>query len=107
MRVYFNLGLALPSGGMLDADDTASKLAADGFTVHRIVESATEPTVVISYLYPDGLEWIGKYAAGILSKVWSQDAVAWYLPDAAVGGLEGPKAAEWGPFNLDYFIMPS
>lgn len=104
MRVYFNLGLALPSGGMLDADDTASKLAADGFTVHRIAESATEPTVVCSIEGAAEMAWL---EATCLAVCFRQDAVAWYCPDTQQGGLEGPKAAEWGPFNLDYFLMPS
>lgn len=35
-----------------------------------------------------------------------QDAIACYYPDEDRGELIGPKAEEWGRFNLEFFTRP-
>ena len=102
-RVYFNLGLNLPAGGMLDPAWVRQQLADDGFTIHGIKQSASEPTIIASL--EDALE-LASIEAECLALLYDQDAVAWYCPDRNKGDLVGPKAVDWGPFNLDYFLMP-
>lgn len=107
MRVYFNIGLDLPSGGSLDESQTAEILQSDGYTVHRVAQSATEKTVVCSVNYDGPVSThVAAMGAAVLAWTFQQDAVAWYCPDHDVGGLQGPKAQKWGPFNRSLFLMP-
>ena len=41
-----------------------------------------------------------------LSETLGQDCISLYLPIADKGWLIGPKAAAWGDFNPEFFIMP-
>lgn len=43
------------------------------------------------------------YAAEGLAKALEQDCIAVYIPAWRKGRLIGPKAAEWGDFNIEYF----
>jgi hypothetical protein len=42
----------------------------------------------------------------MLAVALGQDCIAVWHADEAYGDLIGPKAAEWGPFNPEFFILP-
>lgn len=108
MRVYFNIGLNLPTGGMLDGMYVMSQLVRDGLTVHCVKDSDTEPTVVASMDRGKGscCSMLAAVLAAELADVFRQDAVAYYIPELGIGGLAGPKASEWGTFDPSLFILP-
>lgn len=99
---------ALLNVGLLTADKTATLAPIDvalavakiGGKIEEaaIHESDSEETVVIRLAEPlpsHSLEW--------LSAELLQDCVAQAVGYA--GELQGPKAADWGPFNPAYFLQ--
>ena len=70
------------------------------------------------YIGPDGAEvvepvfvaWVDLPEGNVrsffyaLAEVMRQDCIAAWNEDNEVGALIGPKAAEWGAFNPNYFI---
>lgn len=66
----------------------------------RVAQSETEPTMIVqSTVWPYPL----RDTVGELCKELQQEAIAVLFPDGS-GELYGPKAAEWGPFNHEYFL---
>lgn len=66
-------------------------------------EVAGEPTLVVSLS--------GRFAAGALrgavyalAEENEQDCIAVFEPETGRGVLVGPKAADWGEFNPDFFV---
>jgi hypothetical protein len=110
MEVVLNIGLARTGKPNLKTSEVLDTLAREGFRVRTFetFQSDTEPTLVITAIF--GL-WSTKNA--VLGQAVHRAAVAldqdcigaWLLPSAS-GALIGPRAAEWGDFNPEFFIMP-
>lgn len=117
-RITFNIGMLRskhskvePMGAIEPVDilHAFSTLPAVAVCAYRIQQSATEPTLI---LHADVSPWpagtvgeLADCAAELMSYTLDQDAIAWYSPDIAAGGLAGPRAADWGEFNEQYFLF--
>jgi hypothetical protein len=114
MRYILNIGLNIPGTDHTMhpelAKDAIRNMLTNGerilsATVHA---SDTEPTLVVLI---DGFP-PATSELEYLSELLLQDCIAYCKADSAggalvrTGGLIGPKAAEWGPFNPAYFILP-
>lgn len=109
MEVILNIGLAV------DATSIAAHVAleivkANGMLVKKskVFQSDTEPTLVVTAIMTghDSVEntrAIYRTAAGL-----GRDCIAVYtkLPIQNYGALVGPRAAAWGAFNPEFFLMP-
>lgn len=79
---------------------------AAGFSVYKNkrVQSDTEPTLVAEVMFMGHLEQLHAKVTA-LSDLLQQDCIAVYNPITGQGDLIGPRAAEWGPFNPEFFIL--
>ena len=71
----------------------------------EMAQSETEPTLVLELRTMEHSAGLARFFDG-LSRALHQDCIAAYDPAAQRGGLFGPKADAWGPFNPAYFISP-
>lgn len=81
----------------------------------KLFQSNSEPTAVVVI---KALNWMptdsgsgSKYGAQAtvqneVAPLFKQEAVAVYDPQHGIGVLVGPKAAAWGDFDPQYFLMP-
>lgn len=94
-----NIGLKVGEEVALSADEVLEAVMAAGGKVSefRIVESGTEPTVVIQLSKP-----IDKRNLYRLSEGLQQEAIAQRFADGT-GEIVGPNAEAWGAFNPDEF----
>ena len=113
MQVELNIGLERKDGVLPLA--TYRKALA---TLRTAVTLTYDRTYTIQY-FKDGesVEEIGLFVSfpwtasgqelitflGLLSIDLGQDCIAAYLPTSTRGALVGPKAKEWGEFNIDFF----
>lgn len=68
---------------------------------HTVQQSSSEPTSVIvldCYLSDEHLS--------VLCDQLQQDAITCYDTAEGTGRVVGPRAADWSPFNPDFFIFP-
>lgn len=106
MRLLLNIGLHVNATQTVAAHVAFEILKANGFLItrHRTVQSDTEPTLVADVLF-----------AGMMADLSSmlhqtsvdlqQDCIAAYNVAKNRGVLVGPRAAEWGPFNPEFFFL--
>lgn len=94
-----NIGMDIPGGGKLTEKRILGALKKAGVDVvdRAIHRSNTENTVVATLSRP-----LSKEEADGLSRTLKQDAIVQFHNGA--GELYGPKAADWGPFNPEYFL---
>ena len=113
MQVELNIGLERKDGVLpvatyrqaLATLRTAVTLTVDRTYTTRYFkdgESVEEIGLFVSF------PWTASYdelvtLIGLLSIDLGQDCIAVYLPAKGVGALVGPKAKEWGAFNLEFF----
>jgi hypothetical protein len=98
---------------------------------HKVVQSDTEPTLVVEAIVADNFSLEhgcyqtadnfslehgcyqtadnfslehGCYQTAVELR---QDCIAFYVPLWRYGQLVGPRAAAWGEFNPEFFILPS
>lgn len=104
MSFILNIGLKTNTGEQLNATDTLAAVEAAGFkvTAQSLEFSNTELTLV---LLCSG--HMGAYRIKIehLCDVLKQDCIAAYDMARKYGDLIGPKAAEWGEFNPEFFLL--
>lgn len=93
---------AFPNG--IPAASAAQVLRNNGFTVHTtsVRRSATEPTLVALVSIDDGDMADALHEASVQL---AQDCIAVYCPGTEKGLLVGPKAAAWGEFNPEFFLV--
>ena len=101
-----NIGLDSPNGKNTLQDRvrrqaTALRILAANLDYSQVRDSNTEPTLVVKTYVS-----VSEAVLYDIAVVCEQDCVAAYNPDTGAGQLVGPKAAEWGDFNPDYFIRP-
>jgi hypothetical protein len=114
-ETILNIGLArndgAPDNGVLHV---VAALNDYGFTlIHGEVHEVThglgvEQTLIAEVKYAHGSPLLPN-AVHHLSVELAQDciAIAHVNEDGVVlGGLFGPKADEWGPFNTEFFVLP-
>lgn len=117
--ITINIGLKVGRTEQLnDYDHVAEFLhrmavTANGHTIqHRLANSATEPTLVgrwvVNVATPEDAIRIAEDVADTAASRWGQEAVPYYVTGMGrrrgLGGMRGPKAEEWGPFNPAYFL---
>jgi hypothetical protein len=103
--VLLNIGLStqeVKGGGQLSVDTVRAAIEKLGAKISDLVVqvSDSEPTAVVSLNRSLTAE-----EGDALSKTLSQEAIVQRNPDGT-GVLYGPQAANWGPFNPEYFVMP-
>lgn len=98
-KPLLNVGLDINGGGVVDPAKVIKALTKLGVKVEKqsIHQSNTEPTLVASLSRK-----LTDDEAQKLSTRFKQDAIAQYANGA--GKLHGPKAADWGDFNPDFFL---
>lgn len=112
MRIIYNIGLgakdAAGNVSLLDHEavcEFVHELANCGF-YGSLLESHTEPTLVLEFDYAELRKHIGatKLAYRICEQ-FKQDCVAVYNTALEAGQLIGPRAEAWGDFNPEYFFL--
>jgi diguanylate cyclase (GGDEF)-like protein len=101
-KAILNVGLDIPGGGKLNPEDVVKSIERLGVKVlsTNLHQSNTELTLVPRLSRP-----LTKDEVYQLSVEHKQDAIAQRLPNGT-GFLAGPKAADWGDYNPEYFKMP-
>lgn len=96
-----NIGMAVKGQANLTDDEIQAALKEFGITPtqFKIHPSATEPTFVVDISKPLSKEQLYK-----LSERLRQSAIPQFELGSGKGMMAGPKAAEWGEFNPDYFL---
>lgn len=105
MKLILNIGLARTGNSNIGVGTVLRELAARSFGIdrHTIAHSDTEITVVAEvedYDFPGQDNRIS-----MLSSLLGQDCIAVYNPKTREGSLIGPRAAAWGEFNPEFFIL--
>lgn len=72
--------------------------------IETVVQSDTEPTLVVMVTSINGPAFTLANLRQLAIDL-GQDCIAVYRPQVGRGALIGPKAAEWGPFNPQYFFL--
>ena len=109
MIVEINIGLKIDATNEIIPASVAQAVvqAAGGIDVlqSRLTQSATEPTLVLrcEIETQNGHAVNHLDAADSIANTLQQDCIAIRYPDGS-GLLRGPRAADWGCFNPDYFI---
>jgi hypothetical protein len=103
-RILLNIGLStqeVKGGGLLTEDVVRSAIRKLMRRVDSLVvlPSDTEPTAVVAIDKPLSADEGDK-----LSTMLNQEAIVQRMPDGS-GELFGPQAANWGPYNPEYFLM--
>jgi hypothetical protein len=103
MSYLINIGLQRAGKPDLTEDQVRTALRTLGFDVFNasIAPSQTELTMIVE-VYGHFTNWFQDLMK--LSIALNQDCVAVFSYASRTGMLIGPKAAEWGEFNPDYFM---
>lgn len=101
-----NIGLNSPKGA-IPAEQARQALRAYGFSILReaLLESDTEPTLVAEVATGFATPLTVLQLLYQVSEELKQDCIAVYREYTLGGALIGPRAAEWGPFNPEYFLL--
>jgi hypothetical protein len=97
--VVVNIGLDVPGGGSITPEEAMAAIKAQGveITASEVRTSATEPTLIARLskaLTPEQAEAV--------SAALKQEAIAQRVDRE--GGLFGPAAEKWGPFDPSFFL---
>lgn len=112
MQLILNIGLDVTASAPIAAHVALEIVKANGFLVirHKVVMSDTEPTLVVDAVWPYSWKIMGRLAGQAVHQSaidLKQDCIAVWLPVQAQGRLIGPRAAAWGAFNPEFFILPN
>jgi hypothetical protein len=101
-KPVINVGLKVGDEVKLSPQQVLDEVERAGGKVsnYRIIDSSSEPTVVIELE-----DVIPSERLNDLSVKLDQEAIAQRFPDGT-GELQGPNAAAWGEFNPEFFIEP-
>lgn len=108
MNIIVNVGLvasmhsAVFPGEPINPNEVRAVLAEMGFRVVRseVKESATEPTLVAEL--ESGRILDVSAALCTAAEMLDQDAIAFATKER--GEVVGPRSADWGEFNPEYFL---
>lgn len=100
--LILNIGLETSHGGELNPRCAFIAIAgrAPGAVYCGVHQSDSERTLVVA------VDDLTQTAIHKLAQNFAQDCIAVYEPRTKRGRLVGPKAAAWGAFTPEYFIMP-
>ena len=106
-KLILNIGLNRASGGAIPAEQARQTLAANEFLIVRdaVLESDTEPTLVAEVTSLNSSPFIFLQRLRRVAEELDQDCIAVYRELTGAGSLIGPRAAEWGPFNPEFFLL--
>lgn len=106
-KLILNIGLNRASGGTITADLARRTLLANEFSIVRdaVLESDTEPTLVAEVTIRNTSPFIFLQLLRRVAEELDQDCIAVYRELTGGGSLIGPRAAEWGPFNPEFFLL--
>lgn len=101
-KVVVNIGLNVPDGSTITADEAIRALEAEGATILATEQrqSNTEPTLIATLAAP-----LTKEQGDRISTALRQEAIAQLAGDR--GDLFGPQAEAWSPFNPEFFLKPT
>ena len=107
MNFILNIGLKSETLGDIPAQQALDAVnAADVFVYgSQVFESDTEPTLVLTARNGQPYIPMGPRFEQIAVAL-GQDCIAVVNTDMASGRLYGPRAAAWGDFNPEFFLMP-
>lgn len=109
MRALLNIGLESSTLGKITPAEVvaAARLHWLTVTAAKRVQSDTEPTMVLEVIMRGHDSVENTRTLRRLAEDLGQDCIAVYcrLPIANFGALVGPRAAEWGPFNPEFFFL--
>lgn len=102
MQLILNIGLKSEELGDIPAEKAFRVVEGMFGQVFgsRIVQSDTEPTLVVDIESAGNMAGVSHVAASL-----GQDCVAAYAPGLKTGMLLGPRADKWGEFNPEFFLM--
>ena len=108
MKLILNIGLDVNATSTIAATVALEIAKANGMIIgkHKVIQSDTEPTLVIEGLYAGHMVDLTKHMHQIARDL-QQDCIAVYQPLRGAGHLVGPKAIKWGQFNPEFFFLPS
>jgi hypothetical protein len=106
MRLTLNIGLDVNATSTIAAAVALEIAKANGMIVytHKVIQSDTEPTLVIDGLYAGRMIDLTKHMHQIAADL-QQECIAVYQPLRGVGHLVGPKAIKWGEFSPEFFFL--
>lgn len=108
MEATFTLNIGLnTTDGAITIEEARKTLRAYGFSILReaLLESDTEPTLVAEVTTGFATTLAVLQLLYQVSEELEQDCIAVYHELTGAGTLIGPRAAEWGPFNPEYFLL--
>lgn len=107
IRVELNIGLkrndTLPAVSPRNVKDAIIHNRQVSVPRFREAHSETEPTLVCRFVWISDQDHLRRFV-NALALVFGQDCIAVYYPRDIRGELIGPKAAQWGEFNPEFFI---
>lgn len=104
-KVIVNIGLKVGDAGFAisaaDALEALQRVGHVNVLRSAVKESNTEPTLIAELGHS-----LTAIRAFYVAQALQQDCIAQRIVSdiADVGGLYGPKAQEWGPFNAAFFL---
>ena len=108
MEATFILNIGLNTAdGAIAIEEARKVLRAYGFSILReaLLESDTEPTLVAEVATGFATTLTVLQLLYQVSEELKQDCIAVYRGLTRGGALIGPRAAEWGPFNPEFFLL--
>lgn len=106
MQVLLNIGLESKTLGKIAPVTaiSAAQLRWLNVTGSKLVQSDTEPTLVLEVKTSMDLIFFDNVMHQLAQDL-DQDCIAWWVGQFDLGRLTGPRAAEWGEFNLELFFL--
>jgi hypothetical protein len=106
IKLTLNIGLNSHKGA-ITTEQARQALAANEFSIVRdaVLESDTEPTLVAEVTSLNANPFLVLQLLRRVADELDQDCIAVYRELTAGGALIGPRAAEWGPFNPEFFLL--
>lgn len=107
MSFILNIGLARTGNSNIGTGTVLRELSANGFDLqaYSIHHSDTEITVVAEVTNSFSASRPVEDRVFHLATVLGQDCIAIHQPVGGHGALIGPKAAAWGEFNPEFFLL--
>lgn len=106
IKFIINIGLNTANGA-ITSEEARETLRAYGFSIVRdaVLDSDSEPTPVAKVINQGASPIILLQLLHRVAEALDQDCIAVYRECTLGGALVGPRAAEWGPFNPEYFLL--
>lgn len=109
MQFILNIGLDSQASGQIAAHVAREIVGANDFIINSstVLNSDTEPTLVANVTYVGYSPSLCLQSLYAIANDLDQDCLAVYREKTGRGALIGPRAAEWGTFNPEFFFLPT